>query len=391
VDKESFIQSRASRFVAAAVLTGAAFLAFRTPGGLYAQGVIENPAKPRAANAGRVVTPKEVLVISDESASDYYFKWPRGLATGPAGSLFVIDQDQLMQFGPDGRFLRNLFKKGQGPGEMAFVGGCVFSDENIIVQASSPYKLLWFDNQGVYEKEIPIRSDAGSIMNALFFRAGHVYLHAWSFPRGGAGSGIVDIPHHIFDMPESGGELRTLASFPTKSYTITSESGGGGMFSITSFRSAAFRGKDLVISHTAEYLLKIYDPAADKILKEFRRAYERVKAEPLTEEQKKGGLIIDGKHYGPPENKYESDIPGVLTRGGEIWAVTSTRDKAKGALIDVFDGGGVYQDAFYLNLGEAALQSIGNPGSCCLDGDLLWVIERNEDETVVIKKYRVEK
>ena len=161
------------------------------------------------------------------------------------------------------------------------------------------------------------------------------------------------------------------------------------MFHITSLIAVPFQGKYLALSHTSEYLLKIYDPAGDKVVREFRRAYERVKPEPLTEEQKKGGIIIDGKHYTQPEQKFQNDVRNLLARGDEIWAVTSTKDKAKGVLIDVFDGEGVYRDCFWLKLPEAALKSVIFPGSCALDGEFLWVVERSEDETFAIKKYRV--
>ncbi len=107
----------------ACVLTALMLLSFSAM--LSAQ-IVENPAKPKAANAGRVVTPTEVLSISDEGRSDYYFKYPQQLATAPDGSLFVIDENQLLWFGPDGAFERNLFKKGQGPGEMASAGACLF-------------------------------------------------------------------------------------------------------------------------------------------------------------------------------------------------------------------------------------------------------------------------
>jgi hypothetical protein len=163
------------------------------------------------------------------------------------------------------------------------------------------------------------------------------------------------------------------------------------MFSITSLIAVPF-GRDLLaLAHTEDYLVKIYDPAANRVLKEFRRPYERVKPEPLTEEQKKGGIIINGKHYGPPERKYQTDVLNLLTRGDEIWAVTSTKDKAKGALVDVFDGEGVYQDCFWLNLAEAALKGLLSPGQSVLDGKFLWAVERSEDETYAIKKYRVGK
>ncbi len=120
-----------------AALVGVAFAGFAQ--------VIENPARPKSANAGRVITPQQVLVISDEGTSDFYFKWPRQLRTAPDGSLFLTDEDQMLEFDSNGRFVRNLFKKGQGPGEMPYPGACVATEKNIIVLFRIPRKarLLW--------------------------------------------------------------------------------------------------------------------------------------------------------------------------------------------------------------------------------------------------------
>ena len=351
--------------------------------------IVENPAKPKAKSAGRVATLEEVLVISDEGTSDFYFKRPRGLTTAPDGSLFLQDERQVLQFDKDGKFQRNLFKKGQGPGEMEYVGGCLATDRNLIVQASTPNKFIFFDYSGKYEREISARTETRSIMTALLFQGDVFYIHAWEFPRVKGDPDYIDVPHSIFALSEATGEFRKLSSFPTKSFVASSPGGGGGMFHITSLIAVPFQGKYLALSHTSEYLLKIYDPAGDKVVREFRRAYERVKPEPLTEEQKKGGIIIDGKRYTQPEQKFQNDVRNLLARGDEVWAVTSTKDKAKGVLIDIFDGEGVYRDCFYLKLPEAAMKSILSPGSCVLDGDSLWVVERSEDETVTIKKYRV--
>ena len=81
-------------------------------------------------------------------------------------------------------------------------------------------------------------------------------------------------------------------------------------------------------------------------------------------------------------------VPGPSSAG--TWAVTSTKDKAKGILIDVFDANGAYQDCFFLKLPEAAVRSLLSPGACALDREFFWVIERSEDETFAIKKYRIE-
>jgi hypothetical protein len=362
---------------------------FASPDHALAQTIVENPAKPKAASAGRVVVPQEVLAISDEGTSDYYFKWPRRLRTAPDGSLFLLDESQVLQFDKDGKFQHNLFKKGQGPGEVNNVSACLPTEKNIIVHSPYPNKLVFFDLAGPYEREIPIRSETRTMMTALLFARGAFYFETREFPRVKGDPDYVDSPHAILAVAEATGAIKTQASFVTRAFVVTSPGGGGGMFDITNLIAAPFKNKLLALAHTEEYLIKIYDPEADKVVREFRRAYERVKPEPLTEAQKKGGMIIDGKHYGPPEQKYQNDVRNLLTRGDEIWAVTSTKDKAKGVLIDVFDGEGVYRDCFWLKLPEAALSSVLSPGSSALDGEFLWVVERSEDETFAIKKYRV--
>jgi len=362
---------------------------FAGPDRALAQTIVESPAKPAAKNAGRVVVPQEVQAISDEGTSDYYFKnGPRGLKTAPDGSLLCRDNDQILHFDLNGKFLRNLFKKGQGPGEVNNVSACLATDKNIIVHSPYPNKLVFFDLAGKYEREIPIRSETRTMMTALLFSGGTFYFETREFPRVKGDPDYVDTPHSILAVDAATGAIKTLTSFVTRAFVVTSPGGAGGMSDITRLISVPFKQGLLALTHTEEYLLKIYDPAANKVVRECRRAYERVKPEPLTEE-KKGGFIIDGKQYGPPEQKYQNDVMNLLTRGDEVWAVTSTKDKAKGVLIDVFDGEGAYRDSFFLKLPEAALKSVLSPGQCALDGDFLWVVERSEDETVTIKKYRV--
>jgi hypothetical protein len=194
----------------------------------------------------------------------------------------------------------------------------------------------------------------------------------------------------ILALNAATGELKTLAAFSTKAYIQASPSGGGGAYyPVTNLIAVRFKEKYLALAHTEGYLVKIYEPGTNTIVREFRRIYNRVKPAPLTEEQKKGGAMIGNKPFRPPEMKYQNDVKNLLARDEEIWAVTSTKDKAKGVLIDVFDGEGVYRDCFYLNLPEAAIRNLYTPGQSALDGEFLWVVEKSEDETYSIKKYRV--
>jgi hypothetical protein len=359
---------------------------------LCAGDVIENPAEPRAKNAGRVVVPKEVLSVSDEGRSDYYFKWPGSLRVAPDGSFFLRDENQFLQFDKDGRFQRNLFKKGQGPGEMVYFISCLLTPQHVVALASNPSKLLWFDYAGRYQRETPIRREGQGFLWPLALLNGTFYFHSQEIPNPGGEPGIFDVPQAIVGLPEGSTELTSIASFPTKAFIVTSGGGGArGMIAISQLFAVPFQDRYLALTHTSEYLLKIYDPVSKAVLREFRRAYERVKKPPEKDEKKKPSVGINGKFYTAPDQKYANDVINLFSRGGEIWAATSTRDKAKRVLIDVFDGGGIYQDCFYLQLPEAALDSLVSPSLSTLDGDFLYIVEKNPDETSVIKKYLVEK
>lgn len=349
--------------------------------------IIENPSKPKAVNSGSAVAPEEVLTITDEGTSDFYFKWPYSLRTGPDGSLVFRDREQILHFDGGGKFLANLFKKGQGPGEMQYPGDCLFVGDRVVVYSGNENKLVFFDRNGKFEKELSVPSQDNSLI-LLHHQPGVFYFKATEFPRTSGDPKIVETPQTIVALGESDGALRTLSSFAAKVYVVTS-GGGGGAITIASLITTSFKNNFLVLTHTEEYLIKLYDLAANRVVREFRRAYDRVKSEPLTDEQKKGYININGKFYFPPEQKYQNDIKNVLTRDDLIWVVTSTKDKAKGVLLDIFDENGIYRDRFWLKLPEPALASILTPGRCALDGDFLWVVEQTEDETFLVKKFRV--
>jgi hypothetical protein len=382
------MEIKGKRVLAAGIIS--ALLGIATAG--RAQ-IVENPAKPKAANAGRVVTPTEVLTISDEGTSEFYFYLPHDLRTAPDGSLLLSDKDQILLFGPDGKFRFNFFKKGQGPGEVTYFGVCWPTDKNVIVQSVQPNKLIIFDYAGKYEREIRMGTLPGTRRPQallLLVRGEEYYFRAWdSPPFEKEEPEFVDMPRMILALNAATGELKALAKFSTKAYIQASPGGGGVYYRITDLNAVMFKEKYLALTHTEDYLIKIYEPGADRIVREFKRAYDRVKPEPLTEEQKKGGAMIGNKPVRPPEMKYQNDIRNLMARGDAIWAITSTKDAAKGILVDVFDGDGIYRDCFYLKLPEAGIRNLYTPGLCALDGEFLWVVERSEDETYSIKKYRV--
>ena len=114
---------------------------------VFSQTVIENPEKPLSKNAGRVLKLKEVLRITDESGG-YYFKgmYPRELKVAHDGSIFFRDEEQILKFSPVGEFIKNFFKKGQGPGEISgWNYPFALCNDEIYVYDSIPRKIIHFD------------------------------------------------------------------------------------------------------------------------------------------------------------------------------------------------------------------------------------------------------
>jgi len=78
--------------------------------------------------------------------------------------------------------------------------------------------------------------------------------------------------------------------------------------------------------------------------------------------------------------EFESDIDDICPAGDRLWVITSTNDKAKGRLIDVFDKEGRFVDSFHLGAGK---------GLMAVREGFVFCMEKAEDETITIVKYRI--
>ncbi len=346
--------------------------------------VIENPEKPKAADALRVIVPKVVMTITDESG-EFFFKYPRGLKIGPEGSIVFTDGEQVLRFDKDGKFIRNYFKKGQGPGEMTRIDSYeIFQDGRMVIHSFDAPKMIWFDAAGNLEKEITLPPEYRRIY-FLGRRDKRWVFDTFDFPRDIGDAKYIELPHRFISWNEATNEWKPLASFNCTVYAA-SNGGSSGIIDIASLRTASLGEGLFAISHTSEYAIKILDILTNEVRREFRRAYKRVAPPPLKAGTNQPRLGLNGKNYELPEQKYSNDISSLDAVAGRIWVVTSTKDEKKGVLVDVFDVDGTYRDAFYLKLPEAALSRSGS-FRFSPTGDAVFTIETTPDETIVIKKY----
>ncbi len=349
-----------------------------------AQEIIENPKIPLSKNAGRIVGLKEVMRI-DDIGGDYYFQSPRNIKVAPDGSLFVTDRDQLIHFDLNGKFIQNYFKKGEGPGEMQAISGYFFADNTLIVHDRRLQKILRFDFNGEFIREFRIH-DLKTFARLHLLYKNNYYFFSYGIPSTDGKASIIDVPYDMMFAVEGGDKIEKLISLPIESFAVSS-GGARGMISIAELITIPFREKYLVICHTQDYLIKIFDVQSQEMIRSFRRKYERVKA---PEGRQIGGSVgIGGKTYTAPR-KYLNDISKFLEFNNNLWIMTSTSDKDKGILIDVYNFEGRYIDNFYLKFHEAIDPISLRNRPMTISGDNLYMRVRNDDETYSIKKYLIE-
>lgn len=354
----------------------------------YSQTIIENPAKAENPKSGRVVELKEVMRIAEES-QEFYFKFPNSIKVAPDGSIFVRDENEFLQFDKNGKFIRNLFKKGQGPNEMERMGQYQFAKDHLIVHCNLPNKVLWFDYNGQVVKEIMIHEMR---LDFRSFYKDKYYFIRQEFPRFEKREVTFDLNFELLSVSEDDKELKTLVTFPTR-YFVYTEGGARGFIPIARQLDAPYQDRFFFISHTSEYLIKVFEAETNQVVRSFLRKYHRINWD---KNRKRSGVMFGNKPINPPPQKYENDIRDLWVNGDKLWVVTSTFDKDKGFLVDVFDVNGKFLDSFFLlqpdKAHEARMDKLMDYGVkiMTVDGEFLYISEEDESGNLFIVKYRME-
>ena len=328
---------------------------------LFSKAVVVNPGKPLNPEAGKVIKLKKVYEISGE-AEDYVLIKPYKLDLAANGVMLISDHKQLLLFTPAGKFIKNLYKKGQGPGEMHRRIYAAISGDRIYIHVPILRKLIISDLNGklLKEKKVEMHELVGKIGERFLFRRSNLsdlrseYLRKRR--RNTGGSTFYALKNTFLFYSLSTGEEKIVGEFPSKHLLSNS---------VTPMERMKFRlYKDkLLLTHTGEYLVKIVDLKNGGI-KQFSRQYKRV------------------ENTSPSKNrrKYIQDIKSLHVFKKHIWVKTSTEDPEKGYLFDVFDFDGRYIDAFYL----------GSKGYISkIDGDFIYLTRKDEDYNFYIVKYKV--
>lgn len=342
---------------------------------LNAQNIIENPKTPLNKNAGRVLKLEEVMRIDGEGEG-YYYNGVNELRIDNSGNIYICDswssrqRAHLPKFSPDGKFLKDLYKQGEGPGEIQSSYDFAVSTLEVFVYDNMRRKIIVMDEDGEFIKEFKPKSES---LNELIgtFEDWLVFMRQIN-PYERKTSRLYDVKNVIVFISKDGEREKDIHTFLSKQFYISNAQGGGGM-GWDPFIFVKGNNK-LYVCFSREYLIEVLDLKTGEITTRFKRKYPRVKHEMRDWEKQ----FIS--KYDAPKKKFESDIKELFYDKGYLWIKTSTEDKEKGSLFDLFDSEGRYLDSFFINI-KGRIKKI--------DGDFLYSSEADENDLPYVVKYRI--
>ena len=336
---------------------------------ISAQTIIENSDKPLAKNAGRVLKLQEIWRITDEGGQ-LFLKYPRDLKVAQDGSIFLADQTQFLKFSAEGKFIKNLYKKGQGPGEIERYYTYHIYKNEIYIRDFNSGRFFKTDFDGNLIEQIKIEDRTYSNFSGVSENSLLFFKSLWPPPEDRKGK-LMDIHYIVGLISKDGRKVREIANFPVKMFLGAK----GNNMEWASFQKILSEdGKRLVVSHTREYLIEVLDFEKGQIVRRFNRNYPHVKY------RKQGWEDDFRERNNTPEIQFEEDVKGLFCNKDRIWVKTSTNDKEKGNMFDVFDSEGRFVDSFYLSGGRTLL----NP-----NGDTIFVLEKDKAENWLLIKYNI--
>ena len=340
--------------------------------------------------AGRTAVLKEVLRIGDEGG-DFYLKQPTRIKTAPDGSIFIMDDEQFLRFDKNGRFINNQQKKGEGPGEYLSLFDFTFLDNKIVLYSNQPAKIIETDITGTLLKEYRLERRMGFIRILNIDGDGYWLAQAGFEDIAKKNSGPFTLTLEISRGAYDGKTEKTGITFPEKWYMLKESSSKGVRMALISLSRSVFTmdGSSTLFASTSQpYGIQRVDLENKKVTGIIKRDYNSV---PYSEKEPEEGEK-ENERSRPKDSipDFFSDVQYILIHNDHLWVLTSTVEKDKGVLVDVFTKDGKYTDHFYLPLPQVETANDLERKPMFLDGDCLFTVESDEDENPVVVKYKIE-
>jgi len=323
--------------------------------------VVKNPKRPLYDED--VVGIKEVLSIGKtEGEEEYMFSQVRDIAVDDAGNIYVLDikEANVKKFSKDGKYIKSIGKKGQGPGEIGMPAFITISKQNeIVVEDPLSRRFAFFSFDGDF------------IKNLSFAKMSLVQIECDK--EGNIIGGTVDVEKQVYEVRKVSPEIDFICSYGSSPFSRNPQI--YNPFKPV-LRWAVLSDDTVICGNAEEYVLEVYNPNGE-IIKKILKDYDPVK---ITEEE-----IEEKKKEARPGRKLK--IPThhcpfywfTVDDEGRIFVRTYKKaSDGNGYYYNIFDKDGKY----IVDILLMALPHV-------IKNNMIYTIEEDDDGYQYVKRYKV--
>jgi hypothetical protein len=342
---------------------------------ITAQQIIKNSEEALNQKAGRVLKLKEEMRM-DGVGEGYYFNGVNKLQIDDDRNLYLRDswhsqqRSHLLKFSPEGKFIMDLYKQGEGPGEIQSNYDFALGGSKVFLFGYMKRKVVVLNSNGEFIEEFKVESvSVGDFIGV--YKEWLVFLREdWPVER--KTSKLYEVNDTIVFISMDGSEKKEGLTYSYQRFLISFAQGGGMM----SWDPVILALKDnkLFVYRSMEYIIEVFDLNSGEITHKITREYPRVKYE-LRKWEK--DFI---KKHDAPKRKYENDIKELFTNQDQLWVRTSFSDEENGSLFDVFNAKGEFIDSFFINIKGRVVK---------IEGEYLYASESDAEDLPLLIKYRI--
>lgn len=382
---------------------------------LFAMDLAALDQGPRLAEiykTGRVRLVEEVRITDSQLPKNVLFENPRGLAVAANGNVYMADSgaNHIKVFGPDGKFLHTLGQGGQGPGDLGWPDNLEIAGDLIIVREVMNRRISIMKQDGTFVRSAPFSPEDsfGGLYNLKSLRDGRlVVLVERGLPKNFSGRLPEDRELAIELITADLEETRVIYEKKIRAGRWARNPETNAMTRVRfpyhpTIRLGVDPSGRLAIGDNAKYEIEIYDPDKGRILT-FSHPYTPVKLEEKDKKAffdafKMAVFVGNVKKILPKPPDYIvqlTEFPEFLPpyRGlifdseGNLWVHLYTQSRATN-VFDVFSPQGEFIHQIIVE-GPPIDAWFTSSLNKCFAGNVLWQIERDEDEFASLVKYRL--
>jgi hypothetical protein len=225
----------------------------------------------------RILKLVEAMKIDD--GDEFFFKAPLQTIIAPDGSIIVNEGKKIYKFDSQGEFIEDLFREGEGPGEMMQIGSILIIANRIIVYERTKNKIIELNMDGDFIREQKLEKKR--FTDVLAYYRDKYYFVDWIPQEYKGKEGIISFNQNLYVVGKDGTANKSGLNFPTMASIVS-----GGYQIINKLIWASSNSRFLYISHTPDYSIKVLDLMDMEIVSVLERDYKRIRVDDSDERKK---------------------------------------------------------------------------------------------------------